>query len=40
MSQWQQQQKPWRDAIQQVLVLEKQAELIANNPSDNAVTHK
>jgi len=39
-SQWQQQQKPWRDAIQQVLVREKQAELIANNPPDNAGTHK
>jgi len=40
MSHWQQQLKPWRDAIQQVLVREKQAEFIANNPSDNAVTHK
>jgi len=39
MSQWQQQQKPWRDAIQQVLVREKQAEFIANNPSGNALTH-
>ena len=39
-SQWQQQQKPWRDAIQQVLVREKQAELIANNPPDNTVTHQ
>jgi hypothetical protein len=40
ISQWQQQQKPWRDAIQLVLAREKQAEVIANNPSDNAVTHK
>ncbi len=40
ISQWQQQQKPWRDTIQQGLVREKQAEFIANNPQDNAVTHK
>jgi hypothetical protein len=40
MSQWQQQEKPWRDAIQRGLVREKQAEFIANNPSGNAVTHQ
>lgn len=40
ISQWQQQQKPWRDAIQQVLVREKQAEIIANNPSGNVAPHK
>jgi len=40
ISQWQQQQKSWRDAIQQVLVREKQAEVIANNPSENAVAHQ
>ena len=31
LSQWQQQQKPWRDAIQQLMVREKQAELVANS---------
>lgn len=40
LSYWQQQQKPWRDAIQRVLVREKQAEFIANKPSENAVTHQ
>jgi hypothetical protein len=39
-SQWQQQQQPWRDAIQQALVRQKQAEIIANNPPSNAVTHQ
>jgi hypothetical protein len=40
MSHWQQQQKPWRDAIQQVLIREKQAEFIANKPSENTVLHQ
>ena len=40
LSQWQQQQKLWRDAILQVLAREKQAEFSANNPSDHAVTHR
>lgn len=40
ISHWQQQQKPWRDALQQVLIREKQAEFIANKPSEKAVTHQ
>jgi hypothetical protein len=40
ISHWQQQQKPWRDAIQQALIREKQAEFIANKPSGIAVTHQ
>lgn len=38
ISQWNQQQKPWRDAIQQYLVREKQAELaaLAVNPAANS----
>jgi hypothetical protein len=40
LCQWQQQQKPWRDAIQQVLTREEQAELITDNPSDRPVNHR
>lgn len=40
ISHWQQQQKPWRDAVQVVLAREKQAEAIANNRSANVATHQ